>query len=217
MNFQTALLDVRRMGEADRLTIAAGTPAAELMENAGRAVAREIGQRWPARPVAVLCGPGNNGGDGFVAARHLAEAGWPVRIALLGPRDHLTDEARQHAERWRGAVEPLTPHDGEFHRLFDPSGDKLTHARRRPPQWCLHCAERQRHSDRGPGWPGDHQRQRATDCRGRCSVAARRRGRRVRAWPHGRGSAGSTAGGVTTPRWLRMKPSAVYRWSLVSH
>ena len=109
MNFQTALLDVRRMGEADRLTVAAGTPATELMENAGRAVAREIGQRWPARPVAVLCGPGNNGGDGFVAARHLAEAGWPVRIALLGPRDHLTGEARQHAERWRGAVEPLTP------------------------------------------------------------------------------------------------------------
>ena len=125
----SALLDVRRMGEADRLTIAAGTPAAELMENAGRAVAREIGQRWPARPVAVLCGPGNNGGDGFVAARHLAEAGWPVRIALLGPRAHLTDEARQRAERWRGAVEPLTPHDGEFHRLFDPSGDKLTRTR----------------------------------------------------------------------------------------
>jgi ADP-dependent NAD(P)H-hydrate dehydratase / NAD(P)H-hydrate epimerase len=109
MNFQTALLDVRRMGEADRLTMAAGTPVTELMENAGRAVAREIGQRWPARPVAVLCGPGNNGGDGFAAARHLSEAGWPVRIALLGPRDHLTDEARHHAERWRGAVEPLTP------------------------------------------------------------------------------------------------------------
>ena len=109
MNFQTALLDVRRMGEADRLTMAAGTRVTELMENAGRAVAREIGQRWPARPVAVLCGPGNNGGDGFAAARHLSEAGWPVRIALLGPRDHLTDEARHHAERWRGAVEPLTP------------------------------------------------------------------------------------------------------------
>ena len=145
MNFQTALLDVRRMGEADRLTMAAGTPAAELMENAGRAVAREIGQRWPARPVAVLCGPGNNGGDGFVAARHLAEAGWPVRIALLGPRDHLTDEARQHAERWRGAVEPLTPAvldraelvvdaifgAGLSRALEGPAADTLTAAARR--------------------------------------------------------------------------------------
>ena len=145
MNFQTALLDVRRMGEADRLTMAAGTPATELMENAGRAVAREIGQRWPARPVAVLCGPGNNGGDGFVAARHLAEAGWPVRIALLGPRDHLTDEARHHAERWRGAVEPLTPAvldraelvvdaifgAGLSRALEGPAADTLTAAARR--------------------------------------------------------------------------------------
>ena len=145
MNFQTALLDVRQMGEADRLTMAAGTPATELMENAGKAVAREIGRRWPARPVAVLCGPGNNGGDGFVAARHLAEAGWPVRIALLGPRDHLTGEARHHAERWRGAVEPLTPAvldraelvvdaifgAGLSRALEGPAADTLTAAARR--------------------------------------------------------------------------------------
>jgi hydroxyethylthiazole kinase-like uncharacterized protein yjeF len=109
INFKTALLNVHQMGEADRLTVAAGTPATELMENAGRAIAREIEQRWAVRPVAVLCGPGNNGGDGFVAARLLAEAGWPVRIALLGPRDHLTGEARHHAGRWHEAVEELTP------------------------------------------------------------------------------------------------------------
>jgi NAD(P)H-hydrate epimerase len=109
MNVQTALLDVRRMGEADRLAVAAGTPATALMENAGQAVAREIERRWPTRPVTVLCGPGNNGGDGFVAARQLAEAGWPVRIGLLGPRDRLAGEARHHAERWSGAVEPLAP------------------------------------------------------------------------------------------------------------
>ncbi len=46
MNFKTALLDVRQMGEADRLTVAAGTPASTLMENAGQAVANEIMQRW---------------------------------------------------------------------------------------------------------------------------------------------------------------------------
>ncbi len=109
MNFQTALLDVRRMGDADRLTVAAGTPAIELMENAGRAVAREIERRWTARPVIVLCGPGNNGGDGFVVARLLAEAGWPVRIALFGPRDLLSGEAGHHAKLWRGDVEPLMP------------------------------------------------------------------------------------------------------------
>ena len=109
MNLQTALLDVRRMGETDRLTVASGKPGIELMENAGSAVAREIVKRWSVRPVIVLCGPGNNGGDGFVTARHLSELGWPVDIALLGSRDQLTDAARHHAELWRGTVEPLTP------------------------------------------------------------------------------------------------------------
>jgi NAD(P)H-hydrate epimerase len=109
MNLQTALLDVRRMGEADRLTVAAGTPAIVLMENAGLAVAREIQLRWSARPVIVLCGPGNNGGDGFVVARHLAEAGWSVRVALLGHRDQLAGPARHHAELWRGGVQQLVP------------------------------------------------------------------------------------------------------------
>jgi hydroxyethylthiazole kinase-like uncharacterized protein yjeF len=56
-----------------------------------------------------LCGPGNNGGDGFVTARHLSEAGWSVRVALLGSRDHLTGAARHHAELWRGDVQPLVP------------------------------------------------------------------------------------------------------------
>jgi hydroxyethylthiazole kinase-like uncharacterized protein yjeF len=109
MNFPTALLDVHQMGEADRLAIAAGTPATELMENAGNAVAREIQRRWPPSLVTVLCGPGNNGGDGFVTARRLVEAGWPVGVALLGQRDHLAAEARYHAQQWRGAVELLTP------------------------------------------------------------------------------------------------------------
>ena len=70
----TALLRVAQMEEADRLTIEAGTPGVELMQNAGAAVAREILRRWSPRPTAVLCGPGNNGGDGFVAARGLAGA-----------------------------------------------------------------------------------------------------------------------------------------------
>ena len=109
MNVQTALLDVRRMDEADRLAVASGKTVIELMENAGSAVAHAIEKRWSARPAIVLCGPGNNGGDGFVTARHLSEAGWSVRVALLGSQDHLTGAARHHADLWRGTVEPLTP------------------------------------------------------------------------------------------------------------
>ena len=110
MNYQTALLNVRQMGEADRLTVAAGTSAIELMENSGKAVACEIQKRWNVCHVIVLCGPGNNGGDGFVTARYLLEAGWPVvRIALLGARDHLKGEVRHHAELWHETIEPLTP------------------------------------------------------------------------------------------------------------
>ena len=109
MNLKTALLDVRRMNEADHLAVAAGTPVIELMENAGKAVASAIKERWSPRPVAVLCGPGNNGGDGFVIARLLAEAGWAVQIALLGSRDRLTGAARHHADLWRGNIVPLSP------------------------------------------------------------------------------------------------------------
>ena len=104
-----ALLRVAQMTEADRLTIAAGTPGAVLMQNAGEAVAQEIMQRWSPCRVCVLCGPGNNGGDGFVVARVLAAADWPVRIALLGPSDRLTGDAKIHAARWAGPIEVLAP------------------------------------------------------------------------------------------------------------
>jgi NAD(P)H-hydrate epimerase len=109
MNGATALLDSREMAEADRLTVESGTSVSRLMENAGRGVAQEIMRRWPARRVAVLCGPGNNGGDGFVAARVLADAGWNVTVALLGTLAQLKGAAREHAERWRENIEPLTP------------------------------------------------------------------------------------------------------------
>jgi len=107
MNFATALLTASEMGEADRLTVEAGTSVSKLMENAGRGVAEEISRRWSARRVTVLCGPGNNGGDGFVAARCLDDAGWNVRVALLGSLDKLVGAARDHADKWRGTIESV--------------------------------------------------------------------------------------------------------------
>lgn len=109
MDLRTALLTSAQMAEADRLTLASGISAITLMDNAGRQVANEIMRRWAPRPVIVLCGPGSNGGDGFVAARHLAEADWPVRVASLVPRAQLHGEAAHHAAQWRGSVEALAP------------------------------------------------------------------------------------------------------------
>ncbi len=103
------LLSVDQMRLADRLAVAAGVPSGDLMENAGSAVASAIVERWSRRPVTLLCGPGNNGGDGFVVARCLAAMGWPVRLGLLGSEDHLKGDTRVNAARWTGAIEPLTP------------------------------------------------------------------------------------------------------------
>lgn len=100
------VLTVAQHAEADRLAVAAGVPLRRLMENAGRAVADAIVQRWSPRRVLVLCGPGNNGGDGYAAARHLLNAGWPVRIMAAGEPKDL---AAQMAERVHAAVEVLSP------------------------------------------------------------------------------------------------------------
>jgi NAD(P)H-hydrate epimerase len=105
-----ALLTPLQMGDADRAAQASGIDGFGLMEAAGSAVAVAVGARWPMRPVTVLCGPGNNGGDGFVAARHLADAGWLVKLALLGSHDKLTPEAAHAASLWKG---PLTPFSSE--------------------------------------------------------------------------------------------------------
>ncbi len=105
------LLTPAEMGEADRLAIAAGTPGIELMEKAGRAVADAAARlfRDGAPQVRVVAGPGNNGGDGFVAARILADRGFPVQVLLLGDTARLKGDAAIAAERWKGPTEPATP------------------------------------------------------------------------------------------------------------
>lgn len=104
------VLTPAEMAEADRLTIAAGTPGATLMERAGRAVAEAVLVRQTAgQPITVLCGPGNNGGDGFVAARVLAERGCVVHVMLLGDASALNGDAADAMQRWHGEIGPPDP------------------------------------------------------------------------------------------------------------
>jgi hydroxyethylthiazole kinase-like uncharacterized protein yjeF len=94
------------MGQADAAAIAAGAPGATLMERAGAAVADAITARFRPQPAVVLCGPGNNGGDGYVVARLLKARGWPVEVAALAPP--ATDDARTMRDQWDGAVSELS-------------------------------------------------------------------------------------------------------------
>jgi len=102
-----ALVTCAQMAMADAAAIAGGMTGIDLMEAAGRAVADVVRERHLPRPLVVLCGPGNNGGDGFVAARHLHGAGWPVRVGLLGERDALRGDAAWASQAWTGPLATL--------------------------------------------------------------------------------------------------------------
>ncbi|KJV10208.1 hypothetical protein VZ95_06525, partial [Elstera litoralis] len=77
------LFTAAQMAQVDAKAVEAGLSVEHLMARAGQAVAAAIMARWSPRPTLLLCGPGNNGGDGWVAASALAEAGWPVRIVSI--------------------------------------------------------------------------------------------------------------------------------------
>jgi hydroxyethylthiazole kinase-like uncharacterized protein yjeF len=102
------LLTPSEMAAVDRASVANGVLGVDLMEAAGSAVAQAVVRRWSRRPVLVLCGPGGNGGDGFVAARHLQAQGWPVRVAALEPAEPRAGDAGHHAALWKGPVEPFS-------------------------------------------------------------------------------------------------------------
>ena len=103
------LLTTKQMTAADNGAVVRGISGLTLMENAGRACADAIIARWPrAERVSVLCGPGNNGGDGFVIARLLQEYGFAVRLGLLGRVLALRGDAACMAETWQGEIEALT-------------------------------------------------------------------------------------------------------------
>jgi len=103
------LLTPAEMARADAMTIAGGVPGIALMEAAGAAVAAAARRRWRGGRVVVLAGPGNNGGDGFVAARLLRDAGYRVTVALYGRRDKLGGDAAIAASRFGGIVVPAEP------------------------------------------------------------------------------------------------------------
>jgi hydroxyethylthiazole kinase-like uncharacterized protein yjeF len=124
------LLSTAEMAEADRLTIAGGVAGLALMERAGRAVADCVAAREPpGSRIVVVAGPGNNGGDGFVVARILAERGYRVRVLLLGGRERLRGDAALAAQRWQGPTEAaapaaLAPADAVIDALFGAGLDR---------------------------------------------------------------------------------------------
>lgn len=102
------ILTVSQMYGADKETTAKIMPEKQLMENAAFAAACEIAKRYEKCPVLVLCGPGNNGGDGFAAARILERWGWPVEVVFAGSREHMSPGAQEAARKYKGKVSELS-------------------------------------------------------------------------------------------------------------
>ncbi|MBI1250029.1 MAG: NAD(P)H-hydrate dehydratase [Alphaproteobacteria bacterium] len=103
------IITVAQMRAIDTRSAELGVPTLTLMENAGTAVADAIMERFSPRPTAVLCGPGDNGGDGFVVARKLKRRGWPVWVETLSDPRALRRDAAEMANRWGGDTMRIAP------------------------------------------------------------------------------------------------------------
>ncbi len=102
-----AVISVEAMGAADSFAMAHGRSGGALMDAAGGAIADAIANRWSPRSIAVLCGPGNNGGDGWEAAAQLQALGWPVEVFAMKPAAELEGDAARAADKWTGEVQGL--------------------------------------------------------------------------------------------------------------
>lgn len=122
------ILTSQQMREIESAAIESGrVTGLDLMERAGRGVVEAIFETWPdlesgGHRAVVLCGPGNNGGDGFVVARLLSQRGWTLRVVCLGTPDKLPPDAKTNYDRWikLGAVEPYVE-EGENAFWLDPA------------------------------------------------------------------------------------------------
>lgn len=107
------------MQAAEQGAVEGGIPLQQLMENAGKAVADEVMRRYSPRPTLVLCGPGNNGGDGFVAAKHLLAAGWPVRVmSTVDSLEAYKSPALEAAQDYPGEIDAFSPYGLENAELI---------------------------------------------------------------------------------------------------
>jgi ADP-dependent NAD(P)H-hydrate dehydratase / NAD(P)H-hydrate epimerase len=111
------ILPAEQMRAAEQAAIVGGTIVEELMERAGGALAEAVYRFAGPLPALILTGPGNNGGDGYVAARHLAERGVKVRLAALA--EPKSDAAKRARSRWSGAVEKLGNETGPEPLVID--------------------------------------------------------------------------------------------------
>jgi hydroxyethylthiazole kinase-like uncharacterized protein yjeF len=111
------ILTAEAVRAAEQRTIGAGTTVEDLMERAGAALAEATYRFGGPMPVLILCGPGNNGGDGYVAARHLAERGVAVRVAALSAPK--SDAAKWARSRWAGHVEQISAETAAAPILID--------------------------------------------------------------------------------------------------
>ncbi|MCF6327750.1 MAG: NAD(P)H-hydrate dehydratase [Devosiaceae bacterium] len=116
-----SLLTPEQMAKADNLTIKSGTASLQLMENAGQGVVDAIVAQYQKSPILVCCGPGNNGGDGFVIARLLNDLGWPVKIFMFGVADNLKGDCAKNFKQLPDQISIST----DWRAIFPPSKEAL--------------------------------------------------------------------------------------------